>query len=205
MEYDRARHDIDNAGELATRHPEYVWFWKRASARLIDIAYYYIVSIFVGFVVAVILIVMDQMNGTNLIQRLQDQPSITLAGFLLGNIAIILYHTILEGIHGSTLGKLILGLTVLDTNLRPCGPTAAALRSIAVLADGLVFGGVAAMSMQNSDTNQRLGDRWAKTVVVRRKSAPRESLRSPVVFFSSFLLGSLVVATLVALTVVVKL
>ncbi len=204
MDQSLAENQANNIGEPVVPQPEYVWFWRRAAARLIDMVYFYIVSFVVGIFCVFVLIVLDQNGGTNYLRTIQEGSSITAVGFLVGALATLLYHTILEGIHGSTLGKLIVGITVLDNDLRPCGLFSALLRSIAFIIDSLIFGGVAAMSMQNSDTNQRLGDRWAKTVVVRRKSVPKELLRSPIAFLASFLISSGALAASVVVTLVLK-
>lgn len=175
-------------------HPEYVWFWRRAAARLIDTVFYYIINIAAGIALGIVLVVLDQVTGSNHLQTLTSIPAFSWIGFLLSLLASIMYHTVLEGLHGSSLGKMVLGITVLGDDLRPCGLVPAFLRSIAFLVDGLIFGGVAAMSMQSSETYQRLGDRWANTVVVRRKSVPQASLRSMLLFIVALLGGALVIA-----------
>ncbi len=72
----------------------------------------------------------------------------------------------------------IVGITVLQDTARPCTLRAAAKRSPLLFYDSLFFGLVAEHSMKQTATLQRYGDRWAQTVVVRRRSAPSASRRS---------------------------
>jgi hypothetical protein len=67
------------------------------------------------------------------------------------------------------LGKLICGLVVVKENGQSCGLLAAFGRSLAFFVDSLFWGIPALISMSDSAKQQRLGDRWAKTMVVKRR------------------------------------
>src|SRR5205823_5416376 len=70
------------------------------------------------------------------------------------------------------LGKLICQLRVIHEDAHSINIWSAVKRSLAFLWDGLFFGLVGYNSMKQSDLNQRYGDRWAHTVVVKSADAP---------------------------------
>jgi uncharacterized RDD family membrane protein YckC len=79
----------------------------------------------------------------------------------------VAYYAVLEGLFGATVGKLIAGLRVTDLEGRRIGWQAAILRNLGRLLDALPFlyllGGLLTLS---SRLHQRLGDRFAGTLVV---------------------------------------
>lgn len=89
-----------------------------------------------------------------------------------GLIAIA-YYVLLEGIAGGTIGKFVTGIRVVNqdgTKLRWSG---AVVRNVARVVDAFPYGLpylVGAISVWASPTRQRLGDRWADTVVVTKAS-----------------------------------
>jgi uncharacterized RDD family membrane protein YckC len=110
-----------------------------------------------------------------------DPGPSTWGGVLLGSIA---YHAICEAWHGATLGKLVCGLRVVsDRGERPT-LVQALMRGVAYLADSLVFGLVAWSAMSTSPLQQRVGDKWAATVVVHAADEPAAARRT----FATFLL-----------------
>lgn len=79
------------------------------------------------------------------------------------------YYTYFESSKGATPGKTLCGLKVVKTDGTPCDFEAAALRTICRIIDGLFIYLVAAILVWISVQNQRLGDKIAKTLVVRVK------------------------------------
>ncbi|WP_344620518.1 RDD family protein [Dactylosporangium salmoneum] len=81
---------------------------------------------------------------------------------------IIVYHGVLEGTTGRTLGKLATGIRVVDeaTGATP-GLGKAFLRSVLLVIDGLFIYLVAMIVILTNDRRRRLGDMAAKTLVVR--------------------------------------
>src|SRR6202165_235584 len=79
----------------------------------------------------------------------------------------VAYYAVLEGLFGATVGKRIAGLRVIDLEGRRIGWQAAILRNIGRLLDALPFlyllGGILTL---NSRLHQRLGDRFAGTLVI---------------------------------------
>ena len=78
----------------------------------------------------------------------------------------------LEGRHGVTPGKWLLGLRTVRTTLRSCGFARALVRNVLYYVDLplLLTPLPAAVSLMFSDHRQRLGDRVADTIVVRAGS-----------------------------------
>lgn len=122
-------------------------FWIRAVARVID------------FVVQMALFVVAF-------------ESLNAATWIGGTLAALAYHSCFEGLAGTTLGKRLLGLQVIDVQGTPITFAQAVKRSVAFLADSLFLGGVGWWFMNQSPEMQRIGDLLARTRVVRRRSLP---------------------------------
>ncbi len=79
----------------------------------------------------------------------------------------VTYYAVLEGLFGATVGKSLAGLRVTDVEHRRIGPQAAIVRNLARLLDVLPFayvlGGILTLVTRQ---HQRLGDRFAGTIVV---------------------------------------
>lgn len=97
------------------------------------------------------------------------------------------YLVLLEGSFGATLGKLVLGIRVRRPDGSRIGLGAALIRNLARVVDAFPYvipylvGGIA---VSRSDTKQRFGDRWGKTVVVlvgseAKAGAPATELPAP--------------------------
>ena len=85
-----------------------------------------------------------------------------------------LYHSLLEGMLGTTLGKRLCNITVLKADFTPCGLGAGFLRNLLRIVDSFFYYLVAAVSLAGTLKWQRLGDLAAETVVVvRKKNAER--------------------------------
>jgi len=120
---------------------------------------------------------------------------------LLGNV---FYHSVTEGFYGASLGKMVCKLRVIDQNENPCRFKGALIRSLAYYVDGLFFGCVGYASMKNSPLQQRYGDVWGKTMVVKSKDVPEASKRPIWFFFIYFVLGVLGEASLLAFAFVLQ-
>ncbi|TMD86247.1 MAG: RDD family protein, partial [Chloroflexi bacterium] len=79
----------------------------------------------------------------------------------------VAYYAVLEGLFGATVGKRLAGVRVTDLEGRRIGWQAAILRNLGRLLDALPFlyllGGILTL---NSRHHQRLGDRFAGTLVL---------------------------------------
>ena len=108
----------------------------------------------------------------------------------VGLLGLIAMHTFCEGLHGSTIGKRLCGITVVSDDGGAAGMLAALKRSLGFLVDQMFFGLVGAHFIHNDPKAQRLGDQWADTMVVRIDELEPSSRRST---------GRLVLATVVGL------
>lgn len=132
-------------------------------------------------------------------------PSIGLASVdnLLSLLMVVFYFTAGEFLGGKTPGKLICGLRVVAADGGPPSVMSVVARNVAVLIDGFGLGLVAYFAIRNSPQRQRLGDRWAQTIVLTRNTPsfsvfqrpPRVRLGIAVAVIGTVLLGS---ATVVA-------
>ncbi len=89
----------------------------------------------------------------------------SIAFFFIGGF---LYHALLEGFYGQTLGKKICGIQVLKTDFTPCGLSAGFLRNLLRIADAFFYYLVAVIALAGTFKWQRVGDLVADTVVVRK-------------------------------------
>ena len=156
--------DYGLAPELATGSP--AGFWIRAAARFIDT----LAGMALGLVSGAL--------GPTIVALMGHHLSGRMALFTPGKLALtfvgpILYHSIAESMGGATLGKLACGLRVVGEDFRPASLGATVIRSVSYFVDAFCFAIVAYLSMQGSSLQQRLGDKWAHTIVVRVASPGR--------------------------------
>lgn len=84
-----------------------------------------------------------------------------------GGVFFLFYLTVAHAVSAQTVGKGLLGIAVADRDGGPCSFKQAGYRSLLLLLDLALGGLVALLSILDSETNQRVGDRVAGTVVVR--------------------------------------
>ena len=102
----------------------------------------------------------------------EEMQKIFIAAWL---VLVVLYFPVLEGLYGTTLGKLIAGVVVVDEfGLKP-GFYRAILRTLLRLIEvnPLLFGGLpAGLVAMFSKTHQRVGDMVARTFVLKSQDLP---------------------------------
>lgn len=91
----------------------------------------------------------------------------------------ITYFPIAESIRGQTLGKLILGLRVVTKNGNPISFGQAFKRHLVDIIDFFFFGIVAIITIKNTPDHQRVGDLWAKTIVIGGENFICTNCREP--------------------------
>jgi len=133
---------------------EYVGVGRRAGAVIIDGIIWFFGF---GFVIALI-----TGNTTGIGFNLEGGSALLVP--LLGFV----YHVVLEATNGATIGKRILGLYVTKIDGGAAGWKASFIRNLLRIVDGIAFYLVAAILVWKSYERQRLGDRLAGTVVIRR-------------------------------------
>lgn len=90
--------------------------------------------------------------------------------FYLTMLLSFAYYVYFESTGGATIGKMIIGLKVVKTDGSPCDARAAAIRTISRLIDGLPFAYLlGVMMIWMLPENQRIGDRLAGTLVIRKQ------------------------------------
>ena len=180
------------------QHPllDYVGFGRRFGARAIDVVFIYALA----FGAAVVLGLFAGITGNQaLIARMSGDVSA--AGFAAALVASLLFYVVAEAVHGSTPGKMILGMSVRSEDGGPCTVWQAAKRSLGFyVVDSILWGIPAAFCMRRSPLQQRIGDLWAKTVVVRTHSLPVEQRRSGALFAGATLAASLCYVSLITLS-----
>lgn len=178
-------------------------FGVRFLARLIDLIWGILLGLITGSILGIVLAIL-QLAGAIAPEREPRIQGLNAAGFVLSLLGNFLYQTVMEGIHGSSLGKLVCKLRVITTDGLPCNMTRALLRSLAFYLDSLFFGLVGYNSMQKSPLNQRYSDVWAKTVVLRTADIPLSAKRPMWRFLIGFCLGSACWMFLLAIELVLR-
>ena len=79
------------------------------------------------------------------------------------------YYTYLEGSRGQTIGKMITKIKVVREDGKPIDMNQAFTRNILRIVDGFIGYLIGAILIWRSDKKQRLGDRVAKTIVVKAR------------------------------------
>ncbi len=90
------------------------------------------------------------------------------AGGIVG-VLTLAYFIVMEATQGATLGKKALGLRVVKMDGSPIGWSESVIRNLLRIIDGLFAYLVGAILIWSSPLRQRLGDRAARTVVVRSR------------------------------------
>jgi len=164
-------------------------FTIRAFARIIDMLFIYAAGM-VGGILGVIILAIFQRIGrldAGWDQKLQANG---VDYFIFGLLGAICYHTISEGVHGSSLGKQICRIRVIQMNGRPCTIKAALIRTLAWFIDSMFFGLIGYTSMTKSPLNRRYGDIYAKTLVVRSRAVTSIHPRGSIHFILGLFLGT---------------
>jgi uncharacterized RDD family membrane protein YckC len=176
-------------------------FWIRALARLGDMGYSYVLGLISGLLGGIFLGILQ---GLSIIDP-GWQNGISGGTWLLWLMSLlggICYHTLCEGLCGASVGKLICGLRVMSEDCSPCKLKQALIRSLAYYIDSLVFGVVGYFEMTKTLMEQRHGDRWAKTLVVRSYQVPDASKQSGLQILLAIALGSAAFCLVMVVTIV---
>jgi uncharacterized RDD family membrane protein YckC len=145
---------------------------RRAAAFLIDYALFAVIG-FCGLMIIALTSASGSSDGT-LTAAEEEALNNASALFVFGLAALgFAYWVILEATTGRTLGKLFVGIQVVRTDGRRVGFGAALIRNLLRIVDGLFNYLVGAVFIWTSSSNQRLGDRAAKTIVVYDYSVDR--------------------------------
>ncbi len=164
-----------------------VSFAPRLAARVLDVMVHYIAGFVGGTLFALLLaLASGGRPPAYILQRLSQHGIIATVAAILGWIA---YNVICTSISGSTPGKLLLSMQVIQDDGSPCRPASAIRRELAFFADAMVFGLVAYFVMSRDPQQKRLGDGWADTLVCKRADVPAASRRDGTRFALGLLLA----------------
>ena len=170
-------------------------FWPRVAARVIDLIVHYFIAISSGVFFGVLVGIAAALQHRHA-PFAHRQPN-GIALFVMALLGSVALEAICEGFHGSTLGKLLLGMTVVQEDRSPCRPGSAFIRSFAYFIDGLFFGLIGYLNMQKTPQQQRHGDEWAHTVVCRRSDVAPQNRRGGGQFVLAFFFATMADAALV--------
>jgi uncharacterized RDD family membrane protein YckC len=164
-----------------------VTFLPRLAARLIDVLVHYFAAVVAGFLFALILAIAA--GGQPPAWVLHRVFQTHFAGFAAGILGLFAYNVICTSIHGSTPGKLLLRMQVIQDDGSPCRPKSAIIRELGYFIDILFFGLVGYFAMREDPEQQRLGDEWGDTIVCKQAQVPSTSQRSGTQFALGLSLG----------------
>jgi uncharacterized RDD family membrane protein YckC len=181
--------DIPSFGGYATPPSGFqgVPFWPRVLARVIDFLVHYLVSFVAGFLF--ILLLTAAAGGRPPAWVLHRLSQTGLAGFLAGILGLFAYNVICTSVHGSTLGKLLLSMQVIQDDGSPCRPKSAIIRELGYFVDAMFFGVIGYFAMREDPEQKRHGDEWADTIVCKRAHVPSTSQQPGMRFVLGLLLG----------------
>jgi len=144
---------------------EYVGVGRRLLALLID----GIILLILGWIIAVVLPYSGVMAaGGDAWDRFKHMGP----GAVAQVIFPFVYYIIMEAMQGATFGKMVLGIRVIKLDGSPIGWGEAIVRNLLRIVDHLPYVVpylLGALLIWTSPSKQRLGDRIAHTVVVRRR------------------------------------
>jgi len=184
-----------------------VTFGPRFLARIIDFAIHFVIALISGVVLGIMVAIAVSAAGGN-VSQVSHRMFGGEVGFVAQLFAVVgaaVFSLVCEAVHGSTPGKLLLGMVVLQEDGTPCGWKGATIRELGYFVDALFFGIVGYYAMKGSPLHQRNGDKWADTIVVKRADAPSGSLRSGGRFVGALLLAAMADSIFLSTPYVMKL
>ena len=167
---------------------EGIGFWVRAGGRLIDIVPHYILWFAATFAFAFGLGLYAAITHTAVGPLVQKLSTSRWYDYVAASAGSVLYFAVMERRCGATVGKRLLGLVVISSDGGPVGSRAALGRSLAFFIDGFFFG-LPAYEAMKPPLQQRLGDKWCDTLVIRRSKLPPGSGVAAQSFFLALLCG----------------
>ena len=180
-----------------------VSFWPRALARVIDVVVQYLLGIAAGILFAVSLRVAS--GGPLPAAVLFRMSRRSFAPFFAGVFGSFAYDVICTSVSGSTLGKLLLSMQVVQDDGSPCRPKSAIIRELGYFVDALFFGIIGYAAMKDDPMHKRHGDDWAGTIVCKRANLPASARQDGAMkFLLGFMLGAFADIALLTLGILVQ-
>ena len=182
-----------------------VGFWPRAGARIIDQIIHYLIAICSGFLFGALLRFVAALRHTSVRGMLGYRKLGGIALYIFALLASVAFQAICEGIHGSSPGKRLFSMVVVQEDGSRCRHGSAWIRSFAYFIDSLFFGLIGYFSMEKTPQQQRHGDEWAHTIVYRRSDVAAQNQRSMGQFTLALFLAILAYSALMILGMLVNL
>lgn len=165
MEAPRQRANVPQTNVQILEMPDYIGLGRRLVAHLFDLVIVFIIFYAVGMQVA------EQAGGvTEDGFALEGTPA--LVTMALSFVFSLVYFVVTEGRNGQSFGKMVMGIKVVSADGSPCSLRQAFTRNFLRIIDGLFLYLVGIILMLRSKHKQRLGDRVAETVVIRKAAQP---------------------------------
>jgi uncharacterized RDD family membrane protein YckC len=163
-------------------------FWRRAIARILD---YLLVNLILARMAGALFrfLLTTAAGGRPPLWVLVRFSQHRLPLFFAGMCGYFAYQTICTSVHGSTLGKRLLSLEVVQDDGSRCPPRSAIIRELAFFVDSFFFGAVGYSVMSADDQHKRYGDRWADTIVRKIAKGSHESRREAERFMLGLTMG----------------
>jgi uncharacterized RDD family membrane protein YckC len=180
-----------------------VSFWPRAGSRFVDGLVDYAVGYFSGRLFGRLVVLAAGGHISHSVALKFRGHSIYV--FIFAFFASIAYHTICEGMHGSTLGKFLFSQVVIQEDGSASRFWPAFIRSISYTVDALFFGLIGYFCMQKTLQEQRHGDEWAHTIVCSRSDVPAAARRNNGQFVAALFLGIITSSALMLIGLLLKL
>jgi len=181
-----------------------VSFWPRAGARIIDMVIHYFIALCSAFLFGVLLAFVAALQHTSARALFAHRKLSGGALFVFALLGSIAFEAVCEGLHGSTPGKRLLSMVVVQEDGSPCRFGSACIRELAYLIDSLFFGLIGYFNMKNPQ-QQRHGDEWAHTIVCRRSNVAPQNLRGDGQFTLAVFFATLAYAALFILGMLINL
>jgi uncharacterized RDD family membrane protein YckC len=162
-------------------------FWPRVLARVLDFLVHYLITFVAGFLF--VLLLAAATGGRPPAWVLHRLSQTRLAGFVAAILGLFAYHVICTSVHGSTLGKLLLSMQVIQDDGSACRPKSAIIRELGYFVDAMFFGVIGYFAMREDPEQKRHGDGWADTIVCKRAHVPSTGQQPGMRFVLGLLLG----------------
>lgn len=144
--------------------------------------------------------ILSRLFGVENLSILHSNSTRLILHWLFSGILFFFYYLLMEASLGATLGKLICGLRVLEVNGQSPSLGSIVIRNCLRLIDYPFAFLVATLSMESSPLNQRLGDKAANTLVIKKARPARPTVdlkHTPLASTFSRLLAEIIDLTLV--------
>jgi uncharacterized RDD family membrane protein YckC len=182
-----------------------VSFWPRAGARIIDTVIHYLIAFGSAFLFGILLAFVAALQHTSARVLFAHRKLSGGALFVFALLGSIAFEAVCEGLHGSTPGKRLLSMVVVQEDGSPCRFGSACIRELAYFIDSLFFGLIGYFNMQKNPQQQRHGDEWAHTIVCRRSNVAPQNLRGDGQFTLAVFFATLAYAALFILGMLINL